>query len=76
MFFYGEIWLIIHKLSLLPLLTWSTDKWEQGKHGLSSKVIVLYDLPKDQIQQPVDLRGLWSLCKRSISPGESNWSEE
>ena len=24
MFFYGEIWLIIPKLSLLPLLIWST----------------------------------------------------
>ena len=23
--FYGEIWLIISKLSLLPLLIWSTD---------------------------------------------------
>ena len=24
-YFYGEIWLIIPKLSLLPLLIWSTD---------------------------------------------------
>ena len=33
--FYGEIWLIIPILSLLPLLIWSTGPSEQGLHYLT-----------------------------------------
>ena len=47
--FYGEIWLIIPKLSLLPLLIWSTA------HIAGSTLIALIFLPQILLEYSLDI---------------------
>ena len=49
--FYGEIWLIIPKLSLLPLLIWSTDnsviRWSFPFHNNVKNLDLFYKTDQD-----------------------------
>ena len=59
--FYGEIWLLIPKLSLLPLLIWSTE-------FLSTPIGVDYvEIGFDMEEQPlVTHNAAWPLCMSAI----------
>ena len=48
--FYGEIWLIIPKLSLLPLLMWSTAIWNQTIDWLPEVSVVELLLALEELE--------------------------
>ena len=43
--FHGEIWLIIPKLSLLPLLIWSSDAFKRYAYGMAVNADAAHTAP-------------------------------